>query len=38
MAYPVSTALRFTLARRALALGTSLGSIAFGLVYAWRVI
>lgn len=38
MAYPVSVALRFARARRALALGASLGSIAFGLVYAWRVI
>jgi len=38
MAYPVSVALRFPRARQALALGASLGSIAFGLVYAWRVI
>jgi hypothetical protein len=38
MAYPVSVALRFARARRTLALGASLGSIAFGLVYAWRII
>jgi high-affinity nickel-transport protein len=38
MAYPVSVAMRFTRAQRLLAAGASLGSIAFGLVYAWRVV
>ncbi len=38
MAYPVALALRFRRARRALALAASLGSIAFGLIYAWRVL
>ncbi len=37
LAFPVSVALRFDRARRALAWGASLGSIAFGLFYAWRV-
>jgi high-affinity nickel-transport protein len=38
LACPVGVALRFTRARRMLAFGTSLVSIAFGLVYAWRAI
>lgn len=38
LACPVAVALRFTRARRVLAFGTSLVSIAFGVVYAWRVI
>ena len=33
MAYPVTLALRFHRARRALAIGAGLGSIAFGLAY-----
>lgn len=38
MAYPVSVALRFTRVQRLLAAGAGLGSITFGLVYAWRVV
>lgn len=38
LAYPVAVAVRFRLARRALAVGASLGSIVFGLIYAWRIL
>ncbi len=38
MAYPVSLALRFRRARRALALCAGVGSIAFGVVYGYRVL
>jgi high-affinity nickel-transport protein len=38
MAYPVAVLLRFRRARRVLAFGASLGSIVFGLFYAWRLI
>jgi hypothetical protein len=38
MAYPVSLALRLRRARTALAVGAGLGSIAFGVVYAVRVL
>jgi nickel/cobalt exporter len=37
MAYPVALALRLRRARRVLALGAGLGSIAFGITYAIRV-
>jgi len=38
MAYPVSMALRYRRARQALALCAGVGSIAFGLVYGYRLI
>ena len=38
MAYPVTLALRFERARQALAVLAGVGSIAFGLVYGYRVI
>jgi ABC-type nickel/cobalt efflux system permease component RcnA len=38
MAFPVSMALRYSRARRALALCAGVGSIAFGLVYGYRLI
>jgi high-affinity nickel-transport protein len=38
MAFPVSMALRYRRARRALALCAGIGSIAFGLVYGYRLI
>ena len=38
MAFPVSLALRVRRARRLLAFGAGVGSIAFGLVYAIRVL
>jgi len=37
MAFPLSLALRVRRARRLLAVGAGLGSIAFGIVYAIRV-
>jgi high-affinity nickel-transport protein len=37
MAFPISLALRLRRARRLLALGAGMGSIAFGIVYALRV-
>jgi high-affinity nickel-transport protein len=36
MAYPVSLALRFERARRGLAVAAGVGSIAFGVIYAWQ--
>jgi len=38
MAVPVSMALRYRRARQALALCAGVGSIAFGLVYGYRLI
>jgi high-affinity nickel-transport protein len=38
MAYPVSLALKFERARRALAVATGLGSIAFGVAYGWHAL
>jgi hypothetical protein len=37
MAFPVSLALRVRRARRLLAIGAGVGSIAFGIAYAIRV-
>ena len=37
MAYPVTLALRFARARRALAVLAGVGSIAFGLIYGYRL-